>query len=284
MKRLILPIILLPALLIALPIGQAQTQTANNVQQDQSWNRRVAGAGDYQIVLEVSGRVEVSRFFKMPDPLDLRSICDAKREAERRAILSSEAYLNTLLQAGDRRQFEIQLAQLRNELGQLYGYRGEMAKSVEHFEAAYELIRSIVPTHPEFAGDKVSMDEILGVAHMRRGELENCLHNHNAETCIFPLSRAALHGRAEGSTKAIEYFKKHLAQRPDNFEVRWLFNLAYMTLGKYPQAVPPPFLIPPSAFTSKDRVGRFVDVAASLGVDRVGAAGGAIMDDFDNDG
>src|SRR6266536_735549 len=274
----------LPALLIALQVGEAQTQTANNTQQYQGWNRRVAGAGDYQIVLEVSGRVEVSRFFKMPDPLDLRSICDAKREAERRAILSSESYLNTLSQAGDRRQFEIQMAQLRNELGQLYAYRGEMAKSIEHFEAAYELIRSIAPSHPEFAGDKASMDEILGVAHMRRGELENCVHNHNAETCIFPLSRAAQHGRAEGSTKAIEYFKKHLAQRPDNLEVRWLLNLAYMTLGKYPQAVPPAYLIPPSAFASKDWIGRFVDVAASLGLDPVGGAGGAIMDDFDNDG
>src|SRR6266545_8330581 len=274
----------LPSLLIALAVGEAQTQTGNDTQQGWSWNRRVAGAGDYQIVLEVSGRVEVSRFFKMPDPLDLRSVCEAKREAERRAILSSEGYLNTLSQAGDRRQFEIQLAQLRNELGQLYAYRGEMAKSVEHFEAAYELIRSVVPNHPEFAADRVSMDEILGVAHMRRGELENCVHNHNAETCIFPLSRAAQHGRAEGSTKAIEYFKKHLAQRPDNLEVRWLLNLAYMTLGKYPQAVPPAYLIPPSAFASKDRIGRFVDVAASLGIDPVGGAGGAIMDDFDNDG
>src|SRR5262245_42816092 len=284
MKRLILPIILLPALLISMPVGEAQTQNGYNAQQDRSWNRRVAGAGDYQIALEVSGRVEVSRFFKMPDPLDLRSICDAKREAERRAILSSESYLNTLSQAGDRRQFEIQMAQLHNELGQLYAYRGEMAKSIEHFEAAYELIRSVAPSHPEFAGDKVSMEEILGVAHMRRGELENCVHNHNAETCIFPLSRAARHGLAEGSTKAIEYFKKHLAQRPDNLEARWLLNIAYMTLGKYPQAVAPAYLIPPSAFASKDRVGRFVDVAASLGIDPVGGAGGAIMDDFDNDG
>jgi hypothetical protein len=284
MKRLILPIVLLPALLIAMPAGEAQTRNDYNAQQDQSWNRRVPGAGDYQIALEVSGRVEVSRFFKIPDPLDLRSICDAKREAERRAILSSESYLNTLLQASDRRRFEIQMAQVRNELGQLYAYRGEMAKSIEHFEAAYELIRNITPSHPEFAGDKVFMEEILGVAQMRRGELENCAHNRNTQNCIFPLSRAAQHGRAEGSTKAIEYFKKHLAQRPDNLEVRWLLNLAYMTLGKYPQAVPTPYLITPSAFASKDRIGRFVDVAASLGIDPVGGAGGAIMDDFDNDG
>src|SRR5215468_7727911 len=89
MKHVVLPIILLLALLIALPGGEAQTQSGNNTQQERSWNRRVPGAGDYQTVLEVSGRVEVSRFFKMPDPLDLRSICEAKREAERRAILSS---------------------------------------------------------------------------------------------------------------------------------------------------------------------------------------------------
>src|SRR5262249_20054593 len=162
-------------------------QSGSNSEQDRSWNRRVAGAGDYQIALEVSGRVEVSRFFKMPDPLDLRSICDARREAERRAILSSESYLNTLLQASDRRRVEIQIAQLRNELGQLYAYRGEMAKSIEHFEAAYDLIRNFAPSHPEFASDKIFMEEILGVAQMRRGELENCVHNRNAETCIFPL-------------------------------------------------------------------------------------------------
>ncbi|HKQ76933.1 MAG TPA: FG-GAP-like repeat-containing protein [Blastocatellia bacterium] len=281
---LIFSIILLPALLIALPVGEAQTQNSSNVQQDGSWNRRVAGAGDYQIVLEVSGRVELSRFFKSPDPLDLRSICEAKREAERRSILSSESYLETLSQAADRRQFENRLAQLRNELGQLYAYRGEMTKSIEHFEAAYELIKSIAVTQPEFAGDKAIMEQILGVAHMRRGELENCVHNHNAETCIFPLSSAALHHHPEGSTKAIEYFKKHLASRPDNLEARWLLNIAYMTLGKYPQAVPRDYLIPPAALASKDRVGRFVDVAAKLGIDPVGGAGGSIMDDFDNDG
>jgi hypothetical protein len=274
----------LTILLIALSASVVRTQSGYNAQQDRSWNRRVAGAGDYQIALEVSGRIEVSRFLNTPDPLDLRSICEAKREAERRAILSSESYLKTLAQAGDRRQFEIQMAQLRNELGQLFAYRGEMAKSIEHFESAYDLLIGALPRHPEFSNDKAFMEEILGVAYMRRGELENCVHNHNAETCIFPLSRAARHKLVEGSTKAIEYFKKHLAQKPDNLEARWLLNLAYMTLGKYPQSVPPPFLIPPSAFASKDRIGRFVDVAAALGVDPVGGAGGAIMDDFDNDG
>jgi hypothetical protein len=253
-------------------------------QQERSWNRRPNDAGDYQIVLEVSGRVEVARLLKPPDPLDLRAICSAKREAERRAFVSSDGYLSSLKQSSDNSQYGIQMVQLHNELGQLHAYRGEMGKAIEQFEAAYQLLVSNLPKHPEFADDKAFMEEILGVAWMRRGELENCVHNHNAETCIFPLSRAAQHRHPAGSEKAIEYFKKHLARKADNLEVRWLLNLAYMTLGKYPQAVPPQYLIPPSAFASKDKIGKFIDVAASLGTDPVGGAGGAIMDDFDNDG
>jgi FG-GAP-like repeat/ASPIC and UnbV len=253
-------------------------------QQERSWNRRPNDAGDYQIVLEVSGRVEVARLLKPPDPLDLRAICSAKREAERRAFVSSEGYLSSLKQSSDNSQYGIQMVQLHNELGQLHAYRGEMGKAIEQFEAAYQLLVSNLPKHPEFADDKAFMEEILGVAWMRRGELENCVHNHNAETCIFPLSRAAQHRHPAGSEKAIAYFKKHLARKADNLEVRWLLNLAYMTLGKYPQAVPPQYLIPPSAFASNDKIGKFIDVAASLGIDPVGGAGGAIMDDFDNDG
>lgn len=253
-------------------------------QQERSWNRRPKDAGDYQIVLEVSGRVEVARLLNLPDPLDLRAICSAKREAERRAFVSSEGYLSSLKQSSDSSQYGIQMVQLQNELGQLYAYRGEMGKAIDQFEAAYQLLVSNLPKHPEFGDDKALMEEILGVAWMRRGELENCVHNHNAETCIFPLSKAAQHRHPAGSEKAIEYFKKHLARKADNLEVRWLLNLAYMTLGKYPQAVPPQHLIPPSAFAPNDKIGKFIDVAASLGIDPIGGAGGAIMDDFDNDG
>ncbi len=39
-----------------------------------------------------------------------------------------------------------------------------------------------------------------------------------------------------------------------------------------------------TARSSEDRVVRFVDVAGQAGLDRRGQAGGAIVDDFDNDG
>jgi FG-GAP-like repeat/ASPIC and UnbV len=66
--------------------------------------------------------------------------------------------------------------------------------------------------------------------------------------------------------------------------VRWLLNLAYMTLGGYPAQVPPKYLIPPSAFESVESVPRFEDVAPAAGIDTFGESAGIIVDDFDNDG
>jgi hypothetical protein len=66
--------------------------------------------------------------------------------------------------------------------------------------------------------------------------------------------------------------------------VRWLLNLAYATLGEYPSGVPAAFLIPESNFHSKENIGRFVDRAPAAGLNVFGAAGGLIVDDFDNDG
>jgi len=124
----------------------------------------------------------------------------------------------------------------------------------------------------------------IGVAYLRKGEVDNCARNHNAEMCIFPLSANARHTDVTGSTKAIEYFQRYLAADPSNLEVRWLLNIAHQTLGTYPASVPKAFLIPPSAFASKEDIGKFVDVAPGLGLDTVGNAGGTIVDDFDNDG
>src|SRR5207245_399253 len=70
----------------------------------------------------------------------------------------------------------------------------------------------------------------------------------------------------------------------NDLEARWLINMAYMTVGEWPDGVPPPWLIPPEAFKSDTEVKQFVDVAPGLGLDINDLAGGAIADDFDQDG
>ena len=68
--------------------------------------------------------------------------------------------------------------------------------------------------------------------------------------------------------------------------MKWLLNIAYQTLGEYPDNVPQDYLIPLEAFqnSSDSFNSRFEDVATNLGIDVSGLAGGSIMEDFNNDG
>ena len=122
------------------------------------------------------------------------------------------------------------------------------------------------------------------MAFMRLGEQENCLAVHNADSCIFPLNPQAYHLLPRGSRGAIALFNQQLAEYPKDLGTRWLLNLAHMTLGEYPDKVPPQFLIPPQTFASEYQMPRFVDVSEGLGLDAGDLAGGVIIDDFDNDG
>ena len=61
---------------------------------------------------------------------------------------------------------------------------------------------------------------------------------------VHPADRpAAVHTNPAGSRLAIRHFTEYLEQFPDDLEVRWLLNLAHMTLGEHPDKVDPRFLI-----------------------------------------
>ena len=126
--------------------------------------------------------------------------------------------------------------------------------------------------------------EALGLLHLRRGELDNCVMHHDREMCLFPLSRNAAHRTGDGARQAFEHFSRYLELDPESLEVRWLLNMAAMTAGTYPEGVPDRFRIGPAAFVSEEDPGRFWDVAAKAGFTRVDNAGGTIADDFDGDG
>ena len=59
---------------------------------------------------------------------------------------------------------------------------------------------------------------------------------------------AAVHINPAGSRLAIQHFTEYLEQFPDDLEVRWLLNLAHMTLGEHPDRVDPRFLISSGSF------------------------------------
>ena len=125
--------------------------------------------------------------------------------------------------------------------------------------------------------------ETKAVAFLRLGEQENCLLNHNADSCLLPIRGGGVHVRPDGSRGALRVLNEWLEIAP-NPNAIWLLNIAHMTLGEYPDKVPPRWLIPPKSFESDYDIKRFPDVAGALGVDVDDLAGGLALDDFDGDG
>jgi len=124
-----------------------------------------------------------------------------------------------------------------------------------------------------------------GVTALRQGENENCIMCRGETSCILPISPAAIHTVPEGSRLAIKHFTEYLTQFPDDLEVRWLLNIAHMTLGEHPHKVDPRFVVPLDHYVKPEvGIGRFRDIGHLVGVNRLNQAGGGIMDDFDNDG
>src|ERR1700677_2695964 len=104
-------------------------------------------------------------------------------------------------------------------------------------------------------------------------------------SCIIPISPSAVHANRLGSELAVKHFMEYLEQFPDDFEVRWLLNLAHMTLGEHPQKVDSRYLIKMDPFyKSEFDIGKFRDVGHLAGVNKFNHGGGAIMEDFRNHG
>jgi hypothetical protein len=159
-------------------------------------------------------------------------------------------------------------------------YEGRFAEAAEWTERA---IRENPGAPREL---RANLDALLGVIHLRRGETENCLDCRGPSSCIFPIAAQAVHQQPSGSRAAIAQFTAYLRQRPEDLGVRWLLNVAYMTLGEYPDRVPPEWRIPLEPFRSRLDIGRFVNVAPDAGLNIRGPnmAGGSIFDDFNGDG
>jgi len=235
---------------------------------------------DIRYTTEVGGFFKAvqlfKRFHRMADEQDLRSNCQGREQSLATQFAFLDDYLkNTVVGANYKKA-----TGAHETLAQFLSYKGEMARAIDEFQAAY----NIAADHQLTGGDLLRLRESLGIAEMRRAESDNCVHGHAAVSCIFPLRAAAQHKMTSGSERAIQHFLAYLQSAPDDLEVKWLLNIAYMTLGRYPQDVPAAHLIAPEAFNSEQDVGRFVDVAPALGLDAFQMAGGLIVDDFDNDG
>ena len=154
---------------------------------------------------------------------------------------------------------------------------------------AYELLEQ---TRPWVESEDTIAEKALytliflqGVTALRRGETDNCVMCRGESSCILPISPAAVHTDVIGSRLAIRHFTEYLEKFPDDHDVRWLLNVAHMTLGEHPKGVDSRYLISIDRFIrSEFDIGKFRDIGHLAKVDRFNMAGGAVVEDFDNDG
>ncbi|MEL7530903.1 MAG: CRTAC1 family protein [Bacteroidota bacterium] len=127
--------------------------------------------------------------------------------------------------------------------------------------------------------------ELLAVAYLRQGELENCLNQHSASSCIIPFQPEALHQLRTGSEKAIELYEMILRRSPEDYQSLWLLNLAYQTLGTAQSDIPEAWRLNyPDWTRQKKDFPRFENVAMQTATAINGLSGGACIDDFNSDG
>jgi len=146
--------------------------------------------------------------------------------------------------------------------------------------------RLLVQSTPELSEKYLfSVIYYQGVTALREGETDNCVLCRGESSCILPISSQAVHTNPRGSREAITHFTVYLSEFPDDLEVRWLLNFAHMTLGEHPHEVDPKHLLTLDHYRGQDfGMGKFRDVGHLAGAGRLNQAGGAIMEDFDNDG
>lgn len=159
---------------------------------------------------------------------------------------------------------------------------GDTKTALREYEVAF---KSIIQNRLSLDAEaRRNLYFVVGMAYMRQGELENCVLNHNHQSCFIPIRGDGIHQLPSGSKKAIKQFETVLSEFPEDLEAKYLLNIAYMTIGGYPEDVPEAWRIDPSWYQNTIKVEPFTDLAPQLGINDNARAGGVIMDDFNNDG
>ncbi len=165
-----------------------------------------------------------------------------------------------------------------------FGYELLMAgKNLEAIVALEKSLQELKIRGNEEKNEDI-VNRLLAISYMRIGEQENCLNKNKENSCIFPIQGDGIYSLRSGPEKAISIYKKILEKSPNNYEAIWMLNIAYMTLGDYPDKVPAQFRIPPSSFASNGYINPFKNISSKVNLNTKGLSGGTIVEDMDNDG
>jgi hypothetical protein len=198
----------------------------------------MAHSGAIRNSTDVSGFAESDqafRQFQKPEDWDrdLSGPCSARQQSYPAAIARISKLLSREMQPGSQ-VWPLDLMRGHTVLAQLYAYSGDMPKSIAEWKAAYQVAQAGLPDAEPF------LLEALGISYLHLSEMENGVYHDSGTMDFFPPIDPAAHYKLEDDSKtAVQYFLQYLQKNPNDYEVRWLFNLAYATLGSYrPRARP----------------------------------------------
>ena len=131
---------------------------------------------------------------------DLR---EALRGKGRRGLTDRRSQFEQLkLDSAPSLQQAIKAVPLARSIGLLHMYDGKFAEANEWLEQAMALAN-----RPEISPEvQAQLHALLGVAALRRGEIENCLDCVGPSSCIFPIAAEAVHRQQDGSRDALRHF------------------------------------------------------------------------------
>ena len=161
---------------------------------------------------------------------------------------------------------------------------GDADAAISLLSGALAMERRRGREHGGGVGREAALLKDLAIANLKMGELRNCVSPDGRLMCALPLDPSRAHEDAAGSEAAITHLTALLDMDPDNIAAAWLLNIAHMTLGSYPNGVSERFRVNPAAFQSEYDIGGFDEIAPLAGLYAVSAAGGSVIEDFDNDG
>jgi len=188
---------------------------------------------------------------------------------------------------GELRQILSRSGPIQGEARKRLRYANELLKFGDAAAACDELEKATALAERDFPDDKELAHELLAAratCWFRLGEVENCIECNNCASCLAPITGAGVHKNRRGSERAVVEFTKLLAENPDDYDARWLLNLAHMTLGSWPDGVPAKYRLDPKAFKSEYPLPHWENVAGKCGLANKNLAGGVVTEDFDHDG
>ncbi len=171
----------------------------------------------------------------------------------------------------------------RFQLAEAEMQAGHTQQAIAQFLECSSLLRdaaSLLP-NPDRARDHLDMR--LAVAYLRLAEDQNCVNCRDEDCCIFPIRGGGVHRKKQPARNAIEHLTEFLERNSDDATAIWLLNVAYMTLGEYPQGVPEPWRLPADRLTPEADFPKFRNIAPQLGLDTFSLSGGMIVDDLNGD-